>query len=260
LAELRKKLSEIAAPDVVAALQRLRQNFALSHQDAIHRRSRPEPRKLTEEQKTIVSEHHEVLQGAQGELNAILVAADGSGEYATLLALDVRSIEQQQQLSKLRRKLIGDSEDAQIKIRDIQELNTAFKEDHPGVDVVPQRLVRYKVQSIKRNVEAIHTLAEQIDTMLAETSEEYASLIEKEELSEEETARLAELRKKLIPETDAVDAFVRSIHYLRGSIREKKVRVVARSRHDFGDSGARSDADTVPARGAAGGASNQGTE
>jgi hypothetical protein len=260
LAELREHLSELAAPDLVAALQRLREHFAANNPDIGNDRPRPERPELTDEQKEIIRQHHAALHQAQQELNAILVAADDSGRFAELLALEERTEEEQRELASLRRELIADSEEAQAKIREIHELNVAFREAHPHAHAAPARIVRHTVHTIKRNVEAIHTLEEQIDTLLADANEEYAALIAKDELTEEEAARLAELRRELIPEVDGAADLARSIHHLRHNIREKKVRIDRirhrlEHHHDRPDTG-----DTVPARGAAGGASSQGTE
>ena len=258
LAELREHLAELAAPDLVAALQRLREHFASNNPDIGNDRPRPDRPELTDEQKELIRQHHAALHQAQQELNMILVNADDSGRLEVLLGIEERTPEEQKELATLRRDLIANSEQAQAKIREIQELNAAFRENHPHAKVAPARIVRHTVHSIKRNVEAIHTLEDQIDALLADANEEYRILSEKETLTEEESARLAELRKELIPTVEGAAALARSIHHLRHNIRETKVRV-DRIRHRL-ENQERPDTAGVPARGAAGGSSSQGTE
>ncbi|MFT5127687.1 MAG: hypothetical protein ACI8W8_001293 [Rhodothermales bacterium] len=220
LAELREHLSRLAAPELVAALQRLRAQF----------HPRPGRPGLTDEQKEGIREHHATLQQAQVELNGVLVAADESGEYARLLAAEERPIEKQRRLGQLRRELIAGSRDAQAKIREIHQLNTAFQDAHPNARTAPARLVSHTVSTIKRNVNAIQTLEEQIDSLLADANKEYASLLDNDELSEAQADRLAELRISLTPDVPGAADLARSIHHLRHSIREKKVRM-DRMRH-----------------------------
>lgn len=229
LAELREHLSRLAAPERVAALQRLRAQFAMQN-PGFGKHPRPGRPDLTDEQKEVIRQHHSTLQQAQVELNAVLVAADESGEFARLLAAEERPIEKQRRLGQLRRELIAGSKDAQAKIREIHQLNTAFQDAHPNARAAPAQLVSHSVSTIKRNVNAIQTLEEQIDTLLADANKEYASLLDNDELSEAQADRLSELRISLIPDVAGAADLARSIHHLRHSIREKKVRM-DRMRH-----------------------------
>ena len=185
---------------------------------------------LTHEQQTILHEHINVLRAKHSELNEIL--KNGSSEYARLSTKDILTPEDRRSLVELRQKLITNSIDAKQKLHEIRELNRKFKDENP--DIIP---LNPRARPLKRGIHEIQRLKGQIDNLLAEDSTEYAELIKKRHKTQDDFARIAELRRQLIRKNEHARILAdqaRAVRRLmRGKMREHRLKRRERRRNQL---------------------------
>lgn len=225
-AQLRRELLA-ASPEAQALTQQmeqLRAEYMVANPEeglAARRRSRPE---LTDEQKEAVQEHRAEISGLHEQLDATLSQA--SERYAELAAIEEPTPEQRREMMTLRRELIGESDAAQELVEQIQSTIAAFREENGElVRPLPPR-----ARLLRHGAQAVRTLQETIDEMLAEQSEEYAALLALEERTGEQQQQMLELREQLLAENEAAAQLARTAKVLRHRLRSR-IREI-RDRHD----------------------------
>ena len=174
--------------------------------------------RLSEEQKESLKKHRTNLVEKHKELNEIL--KNESAEFAEISEKNDLAREDRLKLVRIRRDLILSSHAARAKIKEIRELQNQFGEDHPQVQPRNRRL-----RPLRRGVREMRKTKREIDQILAEDSEEYGTLLKKENKSPEDFDRIKNLRKELIRDNKEAQALRRRAKAIKRRIHDRIRRV-----------------------------------
>ncbi|GEM_PF-2574513 len=227
MAELRHELVPTEAIELTETLRDLTGQLNDLRPERPPRPDRPERPELTEEQLAAIEAHKAAVKAAHDALNDILVAADATGRYAALLAVEEPTRAERQELNELRRQLIEGSDEAQTQIDAIKALNEQFRTDNPDLRPSPRRVARHLRHEVRQDIAEVRDLNDQLNALLAADSVEYAELIAKEDKTPEDRERIGELRAELIAANEDAQAVADQIQDARQEVRQD----VRRLRH-----------------------------
>ncbi len=163
---------------------------------------------LSEEQKQALINHKDSLQSKNQELQSTLKSLNS--EYAELSDKENKTREEQIRLIQLRRELLANSPEAQTKLNEIKQLNSNFAESNPDLSA-----------QFGRGVNEAHAVKNEIDSLLAAQSPEYATLLAKENKTPEDRERLKSLRQELIKDNPQAQELRLKGHANRERIRDR---------------------------------------
>lgn len=219
LARLRKELLEQsdAAQATVGEIEVVNQQFrednnlplpGIDHLDSVAHPKRIDVLRapISEKDQETLSSHKTDIRTKHEELNSLLAGKDA--DYAELLAKDKKELtgEERREYRDLRKKLIADSEDAQILVDGIHEANVTFREANPALGRQFGKR-RNSLRRAREDVVAVKAIQNNINDILAEENVAFAGLlkqVEEGDASKEVRIEFRDLRLELIEATPGV--------------------------------------------------------
>ena len=195
---------------------------------------KPQP---SAEQRAAVDQHRDAVDALREQIDQTLAAENG--DFAALLGNAEPSFQERRDLARLRKDLLEQSDAAQATVGEIEVLDRQFREGndqplsaihHLDSVVRPERIDALRVPISEEDQETlsthktdIRTKHEELNTLLADKSDDYAALLakDKKDLTGKERRDYRDLRKKLIAGSEDAQILVDGIHEANVSFREE---------------------------------------
>lgn len=195
---------------------------------------KPQP---SAEQRAAVDQHRDAVDALREQIDQTLAAE--SGDFAALLGNAEPSFQERRDLARLRKELLEQSDAAQATVGEIEVLDRQFREGNdqplPAIHhldsvVRPERIDALRAPISEEDQETlsthktdIRTKHEELNTLLADKSDDYAALLakDKKDLTGEERRDYRDLRKQLIADSEDAQILVDGIHEANVSFREE---------------------------------------
>jgi len=209
--------------------------WTITEASAQHAQHNEKPQ-LSDEQRAAVDQHRDAVDALREQIDQTLAAEDS--DFAALLGNAKPSFQERRDLARLRKELLEQSDAAQATVGEIEVLDRQFREDndlsqpdirHLDGVVRPERIDALRAPISEKDQEtlsthkaAIRTKHEELNSLLADESDDYAALLakDKKDLTGEERREYRDLRKKLIADSEDAQTLVDGIHEDNVTFRE----------------------------------------
>ena len=198
---------------------------------------------LSDEQKSAVDQHRDAVDQHRDAVAALRDQIDQAlaaenGDFSALLGNAEPTFQERRDLARLRKELLEQSDAAQAMVGEIEVLKQQFREDNDlppagirylngvvrpeRIDALHAPISEKDQETLAAHKEAIQQQHKNLNDLLAEESEDYAELLnkDKKELTGKERREYRDLRKRLIADSAAAQTLVDGIHEANVAFRE----------------------------------------